>query len=352
VQYLHKTVKDYIESSEVQRKLGAAMQSPYDAHLRHCIGLLTALKSKPDYSQPLLLDKIFWSQVNSFFKYARGVQRQNQPQLHDLMDSLDSTCTHIAKRNITENIQASLKEWNEHKLYNWASLNPMRNALGPFNGHLLSLAVRCGLLDYVAGIKLDSACLVPARPISNKPEHQLFVREDKYPLLLDAVTWIGGGYWLTSTVPDLKMIAFLLENGADPNFSFSSDFCRTFTIWHAALAVPSDICFKNVPSSGEMDWRKWLQAYKLLIEHGAGQFSERARPEIIIDIDFMLDRALVPLKDWEDLVQRLMEGSSILTLYGNRHQIRNSDESYPPKRRPHLSPILSPRLSPVSSFPS
>src|ERR1700712_4189179 len=80
VQYLHRTVKDYIESPDIQERFLSAMKSPYDAHLRHCIGILIVIKgcvgqSYSHYS----IDSIdshylmLQSQISAFLHYAKGV---------------------------------------------------------------------------------------------------------------------------------------------------------------------------------------------------------------------------------------------------------------------------------------
>jgi hypothetical protein len=62
VQYLHRTVKDYIESPELCSKLESALISPYNPHVRHCVGLLEAVKIES--IDPAFLDYIFWRRID------------------------------------------------------------------------------------------------------------------------------------------------------------------------------------------------------------------------------------------------------------------------------------------------
>lgn len=61
VQYLHRTVRDYMESPKVQDGLDSAMKSPYDAHLSHCIGILSFIKGALPTKHSYYLTRLFRS---------------------------------------------------------------------------------------------------------------------------------------------------------------------------------------------------------------------------------------------------------------------------------------------------
>src|SRR4030095_5509659 len=98
VQYLHRTVKDYIESPEVQQKLQLAMKSTFDPDLRYCAGILAMIKGRVLETVPLDEDRRFWRQVDQFMQHASRILPQNRVQLVELMDELDRACAAIARR--------------------------------------------------------------------------------------------------------------------------------------------------------------------------------------------------------------------------------------------------------------
>jgi hypothetical protein len=48
VQYLHRTVKDYIEDEDIQATLKATLTSPFDAHLKLAAGYVSHIKATDD----------------------------------------------------------------------------------------------------------------------------------------------------------------------------------------------------------------------------------------------------------------------------------------------------------------
>jgi hypothetical protein len=289
IQYLHRTVKDYIESPEIQGKLLSAMKSPYDAYLRHCISILILIKATPLDSRSDLQEEIL-----SFMQYAKGIGFGNEGQLSDLMDEFDDTIAFIADSPIG--------------LYIYQAVSRSSSVVtkAPFNGHILSVAVRYGLLGYVSSRMDSSGWLVPIRQPPGKDKHYCRDVEDRYPLLLDALTWSDGGSPFASNGPSLEMVDFLLKTGADPNTVVVSDAGTEFTVWHAALAVPSSICYGK--SSIDAEWKKWLLVYKLLLDHGAGKFLREERSNLRFAIDLLRNQHPIALQQWERLVQKLMGG--------------------------------------------
>lgn len=99
VQYLHRTVKDYIESADVQRKLILSMKSSYDRHFAHCVGLFILIRTRP-LALPLLRDVKIWTLIDQFLYHASKVESPNYAPLLSMMDSLNSTCSLIAQRSV------------------------------------------------------------------------------------------------------------------------------------------------------------------------------------------------------------------------------------------------------------
>ncbi|RFU27505.1 hypothetical protein B7463_g8821, partial [Scytalidium lignicola] len=273
----------------------------YDAHLRHCIGILSVIKGRRKHSP-----SFFQSQMSEFLQYAKGVKQEGHAQLRDLMEEFDNTCTAISQQYSTHNV-FPFRSNN----VGWACVNSAHNPNVPFNCHFLSISTRCGIKSYVMGSVLEQGCVVPAENIPGKPKYHCVYQDERYPLLLDAVTWLPTWHWLPSTAPDLEMIAFLLNHGADPNMLVTDSSAKPFTIWHAALAIPP----YDFTISGDEEWRKWLEVYKILLEHGAGHFLGTARLKAQKNIDMLLSRALFSVTNWEILIHQLRESKELPDIY-------------------------------------
>lgn len=222
VQYLHRTVKDYIESEDVQRKLQCAMKTPFDPHLRLCAGNLVHIKVI-DVTVNFVTGVTFWTRVQQCLYSASRIQPTHRGCIIPLLDELDRTGILLAKQ-IAENegalpfLKSNLGEVRPSFLRagKWVFLHPAitegpaftDRTHGPnFGANFLSLAVRYGIIEYVQA-KANQGCLV-----------QNF-RNKVWPLLFDAIfvdyRWRNKYH---DTVPHLEMITCLLKKGADPNFS-------------------------------------------------------------------------------------------------------------------------------------
>jgi hypothetical protein len=313
VQYLHRTVKDYMQSNEIQEKFQSTMKSPYDPHLKHCIGILSVIKGMSIEKRSTHSLTLFQSQTRTFLQYAKGVKQQSQSNLMYLMEEFDITCTAIS-RNFS---YYTLRSNN----IPWTCIKPLDDPEGPFNCHLLSLATRCSILQYVMGSTLEQGCTVPMEGIAQRDRYHCLYDNSRYPLLFDAVTVLISWHWLPVDVPNMEIIMFLLDHGADPNMLVGSNFEKPFTVWHAALAMlpqPS----KNIKQrllersrSESSVWRKWLKVYKTMLDYGAGSFTEAARLTAQKRIDTILSKRSFLYRHWETITKELLEGQQLPPIY-------------------------------------
>lgn len=144
VQYLHRTVKDYIESPDVQSKLESSLRSPYDPDFGHCAGLLAMIRTRKVQLHPFNKDGTTWKHIDQFLYHASRVTQIHYPPLLDLMDELDNTCSSIAKKDAQRASQMEPSEWqwseNEKKLLvigQWAAFHPYRE-IAPISGGIIS----------------------------------------------------------------------------------------------------------------------------------------------------------------------------------------------------------------------
>ena len=265
VQYLHRTVKDYIEKEEAQRRLQCAIKMPFDPHFQLSMGNLAHLKVI-NRTTDFLDDGTFWSRVERCMCSASRIRPSHRGGIIPLLDELDRTGAFLVKQianfedtlsfyrlNLSEPLSSSLKAGK------WVASHPALTELSfvdgldpKFGGNFLSLTVRYGIVEFVEA-KSNQGCLV--RDTQN----------GLWPLLVDA---ISVSHQRRSeyhdTVPHLDMVICLLKKGADPNFLIPANSARTaISVWvHTLDSMLEDydgICLKS----------PWLAIVHAMIEHKA-----------------------------------------------------------------------------------
>ncbi|ETS87101.1 hypothetical protein PFICI_00929 [Pestalotiopsis fici W106-1] len=180
VQYLHRTVKDFIESdSAVRETLRTALKPTFDPHLMLLAGRLAYSKvgnMDPNKNADYLTDCLL---------HARAVKEQNIDIMIELLDNMSEQFPIIDMG---------------HKHF---------QHLGPYSRPtitFMSLATACYVVEYIR-VRGTKPCL------TKHPDKQ-------WPLLMDAVFSMLGKH-LPATIPRehfMATIEVLLENGADPKF--------------------------------------------------------------------------------------------------------------------------------------
>jgi hypothetical protein len=138
VQNLHRTVKDYIQSSQVQEVLQAAMTSKFDSHLRLLSGQLAYIKST-DLEQLDAQERN--DQFLRCFHYARSVSPRHATDMILLLDEVDNIGLQLFKPRIPD------------EKGSWACYLYPENSTGlsgkNFGYKFLSLAVIKSVVEYV-----------------------------------------------------------------------------------------------------------------------------------------------------------------------------------------------------------
>ena len=225
VQYLHRTVKDFLETPQVWDRLMLACPCTYDPYLAMCRSFVAQLKCLDPGSTGT---EAFKRTVRSILLYAHSVQDrleegQSAQSLVRLMDEFDRTATTLHKDSGTE------RSWPCKFLSDL--LLPKDQAITS-RLTFLSFAVRLGLHTYVEA-KVHHGCLV----------HD---NDGVMPLLSDAIKPCtgSGNLFPIKTSQSVKMVKMLLEHGADPNkvsltkeqcMNTTRSFQKTKTVWHILL---------------------------------------------------------------------------------------------------------------------
>ena len=279
VQYLHRTVKDYMESKEAQRTLETAIRSDFDPHQRLCVGGLAHLKVIEEY-QDFRAHSSFWLRIHRYLYSAARIHDTNRTSIVPLLDELDETGRTLAKRLASE-----VTAWLPLERDNMEDLLPLleaglwvpsqhfhKYASKPeeslFGACFLSLVVRYGITDYIEA-KANRGCLV---------QH---FRTGIWPLLLDAVS-AGSDSMIgfSDAVPRPDMINCLLKKGANPNYDISR---IRGTPAHQASVWLQTVQYILQRNEGPELKSPWLEIAEAMIRHGAKAHVDEERARLRVE---------------------------------------------------------------------
>lgn len=322
VQYLHRTVKDFVESPQIRRKFDDAIKSPFDVHLRFCGAHAMILKTT--YHRGL--DHV-QQNTKAFFMHARVVSEPSVRQLLTYMDQIEELVGSVVKTMpaAADKLGFVGGEYLEHT-FAAASYEPLEL----FGKHMLSAAVVCGILPYVQ-LKASSACLL-VRPRKamigighrTQPVSDIVItprRDDVHSLLVDACLPYDG--------PNCDVVKCLLEKGADPNrdlSALSSQYRHLglSTPWEFLRSQAGDISMSHIarpsrwqsPRDLQVRFGRIIGSMIQMLHMGAGAFASQQRKQII---------------------ERLIKFSS--------PEVHQTDVNSPPKRdAKHAFEITSPKV--------
>lgn len=293
VQYLHRTVKDYVKSQQVQQKLQSAMVQPFDHDFNFCVGHLAILKTMSQSTLHLDLqdpEAMVWTHTTGIMKRARKVSPPLRGHLMALLDDLDKTGSILAKIGSLEDTNG-IPDFRLKLVQSgqWVGMHPFR-ALAPlFGGHFLSLAVCYDIGDYIA-MKANKGCLV--QTIDRNTWSAV------HPLLLDSLCFDETALDLHG-LPEsnIATLEVLLEKGADPNAGFRKSM-KVSTVWETAKTCLQD--YNGVWLSESrllVRLQRYSLVFALLVRYGAGDYTNDRRELIqqwCEDVHDALERGEVP----------------------------------------------------------
>ncbi|KIW32474.1 uncharacterized protein PV07_04019 [Cladophialophora immunda] len=274
VQYLHRTVKDYIESDEAQMFLQPAARSPFDPHLRLLAGHIAYIKRlDPD---KISAQDLWRDYLQESLKLASSVSPGSIPQMVLLLDEMDKI-----GRDILRAMAARRRKYGSTAIsksilwaYHEASFESLdRGRLGDFKHTFLSLTVILGVVEYVR-VKAEAGCLI------RRPHFDTTTTEISYcgewPLLMDAVMYGASSmYYLargprkTDTGPNHKMIQCLLEKSADPNYLVSAIAGEeTSPLIESVSQLMLSVSQVTFPSKRSEKEHFWIESTRLLARAG------------------------------------------------------------------------------------
>ncbi|RWA09188.1 hypothetical protein EKO27_g5905 [Xylaria grammica] len=240
IQYLHRTVKDYVEGENARTTLRSSMKSSFDPHLRLLAGLVTYIKTLNEGEITMIkIGRYLFACMES----AREVVASSIPSMVVLIDEMDKVISALWKRTarfVTDEGFGEIRESREKGL--WAldiCPTPVTSIWDQqYFGHtLLSLAVACNVVEYVRA-RTPPSCFVK-KPCLNS--RNITITYEPWPLLMDAISMnshfrCGGpddpylntfGKYFTHIRDDhsqfslIPMLECLLSKGADPAYLVS-----------------------------------------------------------------------------------------------------------------------------------
>jgi len=226
IQYLHGTVKDFLELPAVWNRLLAVSPDAYNPRLALCGAFISQVK----HMDPSTLNRsTFWNAVKLCIEYAK-VEDDPDGSFANLLDELDRSLTKLST-SIGRDGQSFISYYSEYV--------PKEGELYPhwtctFSGYtatrglsFLSLAVRLNLYFYV-NARASRNCLI-------------MQDSGLWSLLRDSVTCDPGfnRFFNIGAFPNLRMVTLLLERGADPNWALpSSNTVFEYLLEEATLESP------------------------------------------------------------------------------------------------------------------
>lgn len=292
VQYLHRSVKDYMEQESSQRKLHAMLHAAFDPHARLCSASLAMWKVRSRVSlqesrveNSTLSGHVIDSseKVLDVFLNASQVASSNTSQMMRILEALEQTMSNDeeAFANLTSVLLSRFKD-----------TFPSRPYMGCFGNTFLSLAIKCGVSEFVVQ-RLDQGCLIKAaKPLAPRRIVQSLRQDSSNAALARRSRWkrvfrmgaeatttsakAGGGRSNVTTwplildalfsgcYPNLALVSLLLRNGADPNGTTSSGITVFMEVLACAIACGLDPTERSTDALGV-----WEAIIQQMLQHGA-----------------------------------------------------------------------------------
>ncbi|KAI9785343.1 MAG: hypothetical protein M1839_000361 [Geoglossum umbratile] len=236
VEFLHRTVRDFLMTKDMQVLLANWSKDSFDAHLTICRTILAEVKSHKTKLSDLQNLGPLTDLLDDFMYYAREAEAQTNASPIQSLNELDRVVSCLAQQHPI----AAEREGNQYPWEYWVT---QRNYNFPAYNSLLTFAIERNLSLYVQyEVGRNTALLKKklGRPLLD------------YAMRPPPVKALG-----QDGAPHVQVAAFLLSSGADPNHKWAGE-----TVWERFLAS----WLKNLSN-----WPTEIQfeCLKLFMLHGA-----------------------------------------------------------------------------------
>ena len=245
VEFLHRTVKDFLRTDRIHRKLSSWSSSDFHAELSLCRALLTQLKSLP---MPELSTEHLFMFVEEFMYHARASGIRAESSFHAIIDQVELVIAQQLKGS--EEMRGSKNHWTN--LFD-DGRSERYNEYGQKD--FLSYAIEEPVRSYVKDKLESQPGLIKTK--RGRPLLDYALR----PTPLARIT-----RFKSHDSVDYDTVNLLLERGADPNQEV-----RVYgdvTVW--ALFLQEMFALKSENKSVSFDQMEiWFQVSAILVKHGA-----------------------------------------------------------------------------------
>jgi hypothetical protein len=240
VQYLHRTVRDYLEPPKIWESL-ASRTSSSEFHPYRSLFTSLILELKSQRPGMTIIDLSL--RVHAAMAYAFKADTDTSQPYADLVDSLDRVMSYWSAQVPVNSSQ------NSENPAHWTGLirspGMFKNLEKPWHDTFLAFSVQYSLQAYVKEKFRRDPSILSAKP--GRP----FLHYAIHPASIDSQSQ---NYPVTC-----KMVSFLLDQGCDPNEVFGGN-----STWSLALISIS----KQGSQTNSQLSSKWLDIVKVLLDKG------------------------------------------------------------------------------------
>ncbi|KAJ9647444.1 uncharacterized protein PV06_00157 [Exophiala oligosperma] len=250
VDFLHRTVRDFLAMDEVRQKLEKYSKGAFPCHLHLCTAVLAQIRSLGPNYESLTDAEAFLRLLDEFLFYASALESRGCRVPENLFTTLKGQLDLFDTSNVVD--KACLRSREVQAL-------DLRNNLKMFTSAHWSDGVAEDKNNQLSFF-ISSGLFYPVeRLIESDPSA---ISDKKGRPLLDYALRRDRNAAVELKVPNLQTTRFLLGSGADPNQMYNER-----TVWHVFLSWMRDNkrCIDPSPEA-------WVAATKLMIEHGADAF--------------------------------------------------------------------------------
>ncbi|KAM0228577.1 hypothetical protein ACHAPO_010655 [Fusarium lateritium] len=265
VQYLHRTVKDYLSGPDVQSRLDQAV-GDYDCYLQHCSANLALIKGSLGKGRTISRPWLCFYVKSCIVAAAKVIT--DKSSMIRFLDCLDETIQRDLPGDESIHIHSLLPDQDD--------LSPWLESL--YSTGFIALTARFGVVDYVraraskGGMSIDTNpdhCDLVQYPLidetvtkasflkklRSRRRSAAVITERPWPLLLNANF---------CRPPEPELYYCLVEMGADPVFVFDRSGA---TVWTEILATAIVDC--RFGPTMKTAWEHWVPILQFLTSKGA-----------------------------------------------------------------------------------
>jgi hypothetical protein len=243
ISYLHRTVKDYIERPNVWERLVQRTQhSGFDPHTALITAYVVELKTTSLISKA----KTIYDGGVEILSRCSGLEPSVSRAHIELVEELDRV---VSVRSGDHDPELSHEHWsNGNPAWDRTTITKRQQ----WKTDILIMAMKSNVNWYV-NAKLASTDFIPVKT------------REGLPLLAFALCFDSWAFEGKATIPSYNDVQFLLDNGANPNEMYESR-----TIWQYTIHY---VHILNDMEAKLADFPRWMQIFKLMLEHGADPYA-------------------------------------------------------------------------------